>query len=138
MVGAHTIQIRSSTQKSVTLSSGEAELVAAVKTCCELIGLAQLAYDWGQDLDCHVYVDSSAAIGVAKRKGSGKIRHVRVGLLWIQEKVEEDELQIHKVHGESNPADLLTKHLTRGKIDQYMALLGQVFLGGRAKSSLSL
>ena len=89
-------------------------------------------------MDCHVYVDSSAAIGVAQRKGSGKIRHVRVGLLWIQEKVEEDELQIHKVHGESNPADLLMKHLTRGKIDHYMALFGQAFLGGRAKSSLRL
>ena len=77
----------SSTQTSITLSSGEAELVAAVKTCTELIGITQLSKDWGKEVEGEVYVDSSAAIGVAHRKGNGKLRHVRVGLLWIQEKM---------------------------------------------------
>ena len=75
--------------ENVTLSSAEAELVAAVKTCAESIGLTQLAMDWGIHLSAQVHVYPSAAIGVAKRKGNGKLRHVRVGTLWIQELVEE-------------------------------------------------
>ena len=38
MVGAHLIKSWSSTQESITLSSGEAELVAAVETCTEVLG----------------------------------------------------------------------------------------------------
>ena len=85
MVGQHCIKTWSATQKSNTLSSGEAELVAAVKMSCELIGMCQLAKDWGQELKANVWVDSSAAIGVVNRRGCGKLRHVRVGMLWVQE-----------------------------------------------------
>ena len=116
MVRTHCLKPWSSTQKSITLSSGEAELVAAVKTCSELIGLAQLAHDWGIEMECHVYVDSAAAIGVVNRRGSGKLRHVRVGQLWVQEKVEEEELKVHKVHGQVNVADMMSKYLPIRKI----------------------
>ena len=90
MKGSHLIKSWSSTQKSITLSSGEAELVAAVKTCTELIGISQLMRDWGKEVEGEVYVDSNAAIGTAMRRGNGKLRHVRVGILWIQEKVAEE------------------------------------------------
>ena len=45
MAGRHYIKSWSATQKSVTLSSGEAELVAAVKMSSEIIGIAQLWKD---------------------------------------------------------------------------------------------
>ena len=51
--------------ENITLSSGEAELVAAVKMGTELIGITQLAEDWGLQTSGKIYVDSSAAIGVA-------------------------------------------------------------------------
>ena len=69
-------------------------------------------------------MDSSAAIGVIGRKGNGKLRHVKVGMMWIQEKVEEGEIQIEKVLGTENPADLMTKYLPAGKVDKYMLKLG--------------
>ena len=86
MLGGHLLKSWSTTQKSITLSSAEAELVAAVTMRTELIGITQLAADWGVSLRGRVHVDSSAAIGVAQRRGNGKLRHVRVGTLWIQEK----------------------------------------------------
>ena len=79
----HFVRSWSSTQKCVTLSSGEAELVALVKTSTELIGVLQLAADWGEDLTGEVLVDSAAALGTVRRKGCGKLRHVRVGNLWV-------------------------------------------------------
>ena len=92
MLGRHFLKSWSSTQKTVALSSGEAELMAAVKCSCELIGALQLDKDWGLELEGEVYVDSSAAMGVVARRGAGKLRHVRVGQLWIQEKAERGEL----------------------------------------------
>ena len=132
------IKCWSSTQKSITLSSAEAELVAAVKTCTELIGVTQLMKDWGNDTEGEVFVDSSAAIGVVHRKGNGKLRHVRVGLLWIQEKQEEGELDVKKILGDDNPADLLTKNVPAAKVWEFMELIGQEFKQGRAEVSVEL
>ena len=138
MLGKHTIKTWSTTQKSITLSSAEAELVAAVKMSTELIGITQLAEDWGLPLKGRVQVDSSAAIGVIGRRGNGKLRHVRVGSLWIQERVERGDLDLQKVHGEWNPADLLTKGLNREKMARFVQMASQRFAEGRADTSLQL
>ena len=138
MIGSHTIKTWSSTQKSITLSSAEAELVAAVKMSAELIGATQLAEDWGLSMQGRVYVDSSAAIAIAGRKGNGKLRHVRVGSLWIQEKLEEEELKMEKVQSEWNPADLLTKGLGREKIQRFVKMASQRLCDGCAERSLKL
>ncbi len=138
MIGNHVIKTWSSTQKSITLSSAEAELVAAVKMSTELIGATQMAEDWGIHLHGRVHVDSSAAIAIAERKGNGKLRHVRVGNLWIQEKVEKEELQIQKVAGEWNPADALTKGLSQEKMARFLRITSQKFEDGRAERSLKL
>lgn len=45
--GAHLVKSWSLTQKFVTLSSAEAELMAAVKATAETIGMTQLAESWG-------------------------------------------------------------------------------------------
>ena len=124
MIGNHCIKSWSSTQKSITLSSGEAELVAAVKTCTELIGVCQMAHDWGHKIEARVYVDSSAAVGVAHRRGNGKLRHVKVGTLWIQERIEEGELALDKVLGEKNPADLMTKYLSAHSLEKHTRAVG--------------
>ena len=134
--GRHSLKSWSTTQKSVTLSSGEAELVAAVKMSTELIGICQLSHDWGLEEGARLLVDSSAAIGVINRKGNGRLRHVKVGMMWIQEKVEEGEIRIEKVLGTENPADLMTKYLPAAKIQQYMEKLGQESREGRAEKSV--
>ena len=138
MIGGHVVKTWSSTQKSITLSSAEAELVAAVKMSAELIGVTQLAADWGLNMQGKVHVDSTAAIAVAERRGNGKPRHVRVGSLWIQEKVENEELQIRKVHGEWNPADSLTKGLGQEKMQRFLQISNQTFRNGRAEQTLKL
>ena len=138
MIGQHLVKLWSTTQKSITLSSAEAELVAAVKMGAELIGATQLAKDWGIELHGRVHVDSTAAIAVAERKGNGKLRHVRVGSMWIQERVENQELHIQKVPGEWNPADALTKGLGAEKLERFVKLASQEQREGRAENSLNL
>ena len=86
-VGERVIKAWSTTQASITLSSAEAELVAMCKLAAEMIGLGSLAADLGHDLKVTMYADASAAIAIAKRRGLGKLGHINIGLLWIQEKV---------------------------------------------------
>ena len=86
--GEHCLRTWSSTQRFVTLSSAEAELMAVLRSATEAIGLVQLAASWGLNFRAAVHVDSSAALAVASRKGNGRMRHVRIADLWIQEAQE--------------------------------------------------
>ena len=138
LVGSHCLKSWSATQKSVTLSSGEAELVAAVKMSTELLGLIQLARDWGVKFSGRVLIDSSAALAVVRRKGNGKLRHIRVGSLWVQQTEKNGDLAYTKVWGKRNPADLLTKGLGKAAIDQYTKQVSQERRQGRAEESLQV
>ena len=73
---------------------------------------------------------------MVKRKGCGKMRHVRVGMLWVQDKQATGELNFKKVHGLENPGDLTTKYLSQKVIDKLTQKLNQNFVGGRAESGL--
>ena len=68
--------------------------------------------------------DSSAAKSFVSRRGLGKMRHVDVKFLWLQESVILGNVRVIKVHGECNPADLLTKYLEWARIQMLGALVG--------------
>ena len=138
MLGSHWIKSWSSTQKTVALSSGEAELTAMVKMSTELIGIMNMMVDWAESYGARVFADSTAALGVVNRKGSGKLRHVRVGMLWIQGKREDGVLEYTKVGGLDNPGDLMTKNLSRDQIQNHLARMAIEIRGGRAEEGLQL
>ena len=110
MRGSHLIHQWSSTQSTVALSSAEAELNALVKAGVEGLGLAAIMEDTGHEGLIEIKTDSSAAKGVIHRQGSGKIKHLSVRQLWLQERVHREELKIMKVPRKDNPADALTHH----------------------------
>ena len=89
LVGQHLVKHWSVTQKCVTLSSGEAELGGLVKACGEGLGLVSLGRDLDLPLALQVFADSSAAIGICRRSGIGRVRHLAVGQLWVQECLRE-------------------------------------------------
>ena len=123
--GSHCLMSWSVTQKHVTLSSAEAELMAAVEATAETIGLIQLFAEIGVLVEGDILIDSTAALAAVHRKGNGRMRHVRVGHVWIQELSEEVALNFGKVSGEVNPADLMMKNLTSAKIASLLAKLHQ-------------
>ena len=108
------------------------------KLAAEMIGMGSLAADLGQDMKITMYADSAAAIAIAKRRGAGKLRHINIGLLWIQEKTEAEEVVIKKVKGISNPADMMTKAVNTEELDKYMAMTKQKVVQGRAKEALQV
>ena len=136
LLGEHILKTYSSTQPTVSLSSGEAEFYGVVRASGAALGQQSLFADLGVPLDVRVWTDSSAAMGICTRQGLGKLRHIDTQTLWIQEKVRTKQITLKKVLGELNPADLLTKFITgKDKLDQLIKLFGSVPLRDRAKSA---
>ena len=80
----------SRTQQLVTPSSAEAELNASIKAAHEALGLKQMATEVGMWRTGTVEVRRgwSANDGILKRAGPGKIKHLTVRQLWLQEQCE--------------------------------------------------
>ena len=136
MLGRHTIKHWSSTQASVALSSGEAEFAGVIRGAGQGLGYQALLRDLGVEAPLRVWTDSSAAIGICTRQGLGKLRHLDTHTLWIQQAVRLGRVDLRKVAGEVNPADLLTKHsLSRDRMEKLVALHGCEYIDGRAESA---
>ena len=116
-VGRHVVRHWSSTQATLALSSGEAEYAALVKTASCGLGLQSMMLDLGIAAQVKLECDSAAAIGIASRVGLGKLRHLEVHLLWLQELVRDKRVQLHKVDGKSNISDFLTKFCKKEVLD---------------------
>ena len=117
----------SRTQKARALISGEAEYYALVTGSAEGLGIQSLAEDLGWKVKVRVWTDSSAGKSVAMRRGLGKLRHVELKWLWVQDMVKEGKVEIKKVRGEENVADHLTKPKTRKEIEEKLRKVGAEF-----------
>ena len=92
--------------------------------------------DFGLHTPVRVWTDSSAAIGISTRSGLGKLRHLETHTLWVQEKVRTGAIEVRKVRGDVNPADLFTKHLpSKDKIHQLTRLFGCEYRAGRSMAA---
>ena len=106
--GKHTISWWCKLQSNIALSSCEAELNAALKGAVEGLNVQRLAASLGDMLPLELRTDASAARGVILRQGVGKVRHLQVKQLWLQENVAAGELTIVKIPRANNCADALT------------------------------
>ena len=85
-----------------------------------------------------LFADASAALSIAKRQRAGKIRHINVESLWLQEKAVQSILTYNKINGEDNPSDGLTKHVKKELIDKYLETESLTIRQDRADASLKL
>ena len=93
----------------------------------------------GVDAKLRVWTDSSATMGICGRQGLGKLRHIDTRSLWIQQRLRAGDLELRKVRGEVNPADLFTKHLScESRVRDLLELFGCSFRGGRAEGAPQL
>ena len=107
----------------LTLSCGQSEVAALVKGAGEGLGFVSSLADFEVDIPLELHSDATAAIGMAKREGLGRVRHVAVADLWVQQLIRTGKATVHKCPGIVDPADLLTKGLSRDRIRSLMQLL---------------
>ena len=64
------------------------------------------------------------------------MKHIDTSLLWLQDLVTRKIVKLLKTPGETNCADVGTKHLAEAKILQHMKTLGLSYRKGRHSLAL--
>ena len=106
------------------MSSGEAEYYGMVKGASNSLGVVAMLADMGVNLNINLNIDSGAAKGIASRRGLGKVRHIELCELWLQDQVARGRIAINKIRGDDNFSDSLTKHASIDRIKQSMMMTG--------------
>ena len=116
----------------LALSSGESELGALVKGCTEGLGVQSLLADYGIPVQTKILSDSTAAIGMVRRLGLGRVRHLATADLWLQQGVRNGSFTLCKHPTATNGADLMTKVKGRQDLLRLLGLMGFAPAKGRA------
>lgn len=114
-------------QKSVALSSCEAEFMAVMATVCEGIWLSHLLSELtGDDPNpVTLYVDKKPAIALMKNPVfHGRSKHMNTRFHFIHECVEKGQILVKYVGTEGQHVDILTKALAQVKYGEMSELLG--------------
>ena len=126
MMGMHTIKTWSDTQQAYALSSAEAELYGMIEGVTRAKELLSLAAELGFNALSNVIklgTDSSAAKSFVSRRGLGRMRHLEIRDLWLQKEVRDGKLEVSKICGSQNPADLMTKILSMREIEDRLSMM---------------
>ena len=86
-----------------------------------------MAEDLGWKTEVQIWTDSSAAKAIANRRGLGKLRHVELKWLWVQDIVKEGRVKLKTVRGTENVADHLTKPKTKAEMEELLKKVGAEF-----------
>jgi len=78
------------------------------------------------ETEARIISDSSSCRAFSQRQGVGRLKHINVKYLWLQEKIKECALQMDGVPTVLNIADLGTKRLAKVQRDFLMFLIGLV------------
>ena len=133
--GSHLIKHWSTTQSTFALSSAAAELTGISKGAAQGLGLQSIARHLGIELSLRIILNATAAIGISRRRGLGKVRHLATADLWMQDRIRKGDFTLEKILGADNPSDMLTKHVSRDLISKHMTTLGLSYEDGRAESA---
>ena len=123
----------SKTQPTIALSSGEAELAALVRATSEGLGMLATFQEFGFKAQLKIKGDAIAAIGIVKRQGLGRVRHLAVADLWIQQRAKEGSVVYEKLPGRDNTSDIMTKPIESDVLNRHLETLGFEFREGRNK-----
>jgi hypothetical protein len=128
-LGSNLVSWQSQKQRLVALSSCESEYVAATAGACQAIWLAHLLGEIKvQETKAVVLnVDNKSAISLSKNPVfHERSKHIEIRYHFIRECVENRKIQVEFVRTEEQLADMLTKALGRGKLQEQRAKIGMV------------
>nr|KAE8934158.1 hypothetical protein PF009_g15856 [Phytophthora fragariae] len=114
-------------QTIVALSTAEAEYVAACEAAMEAVSESNILQEIlpQQDVKLRIGMDSQAALVMATNPTySRRTRHIELRWHCVREQVEKGVIDLHKVCGDVNPADMFTKPLDKLRLKRMLALAG--------------
>ena len=96
-----------------------------VKGASNGIGVQAMMEDMSIKVGLKLNTDASAAVGIAMRRGVGKIKHIAVSQLWLQEKVLQGAVEVVKVRTGDNVSDALTKRISSQEMQWHLGQTSQ-------------
>ena len=98
-------------QSVIATSSGLAAFYAGCATAEDMLLARDVLMFFGCQVEASLHMDSSAARGICRRQGVGKVKSLEVRTLWLQQVVKAKTLTLKTVQSQDNCADLGTKTL---------------------------
>ena len=125
-VGGTAVSWISKLQQVVSLSTMEAEYVAATEASKEMVWLQRFMEELGKiQENSRLYSDSQSAIHFAKNLVfHSRTKHIELKYQFIRSILNEELLKLEKIHTSQNPADMLTKGVTREKLSSCSVFVG--------------
>ena len=117
------------TQPIVTQSSCESELLALNTGAVEGKLVISILAEINLHPELVLFSDSASGTAAVERRGLGRMRHINIKELWLQDEIREKRLSIRRVASSVNMADAFTKPLPRPKFQQLLQALGMVMDG---------
>jgi hypothetical protein len=120
----------SSAQHVISLSSAEAEVIALKQTVKETLWMRNLLQETYcvQDKPIKIFEDNSSAIKIVTNPIiSKKNRHMEIGYYFIASHIEIGSIDVVKISGPINYADMLTKYL---RVLQHQSMIDNVLYTG--------
>jgi hypothetical protein len=121
------ISWKSKGQKSVTLSSTEAEYMAMSETAMEILYIAGLLtfMEIQVEYPIRVHVDNVGAIYLAEQATSSiRTKHIDTRYHFVREYIEDGIIKITFVRSAENTADIFTKNLSKETFDKHTTRIG--------------
>jgi len=123
MFGLHLLATSSVSQPVVTLSSGEAELYASGRGTALGLQMVSLMKEMKMRVQLRVATDSTANIGIQHRVGVGKMRHLEIRSLWLQEALRNGRFTLVKRSTAEMRGDLMTKYHSGERMRTLLGML---------------
>ncbi|CAL1375783.1 unnamed protein product [Linum trigynum] len=121
-LGSKPISWSSKKQKTVALSSAEAEYIAATDAACEAVWLKRLISDLQQNENgpTIIHCDNMSAIAMTKNPVfHARSKHIELRHHFIRDLVNEGLIVMEFINTDDQPADILTKAVTREKFEKF-------------------
>ena len=110
--------------KTVSLSSAEAELYALTTGVAEGMVTKHLLQELGHEVILMNHVDSQSAKAWASKRGLGRMKHVMLKYMYVQDVVENKLTNLAYIITKQNKADLMTKCHTSQAHKRGCAMIG--------------
>ena len=121
-IGEVAVSWKSKGQKSVTLSSTEAEYVAISEVVREIIFIKQILEFVGVSIEYPILVnvDNLGAIYLAtNNQSSQRTKHVDIRYHFVREFIEDGIVKVQFVRSEDNNSDICTKNVNGELLDKH-------------------
>ena len=126
-IGGGAVDWRSWLQPFVTLSTTEAEFVAAVEAGKAIKWTRNILQEFGYPVNkaSTLLIDNQSALTVAKNpEHHGRMKHLDLKFFWLRDQVEYGIISPIYIPTSDQIADILTKPLPRMTVEKFRSLLG--------------